>query len=157
MRPIQIFSTLVALLSVVSAQLPSVIPRSFFAGLHRRVSAYTSHPASETTINVGATFLRINALLIYISYVFCRTYRNKRTGKVVDFYEIRIKSFKKNIFKGLGDANFVRYDGMVPGPTFRVPKGRETVIRFINEQQNAASIHLHGSYSRAGTFPFPTN
>jgi len=38
---------------------------------------------------------------------------------------------------------------MVPGPTFRIKKGTETVVRFVNEYYRESSIHLHGSYSRA--------
>ncbi|KAI5788747.1 Cupredoxin [Pyronema domesticum] len=110
MRPIQIFSTLVALLSVVSAQQPSVIPR--------KSPVYTEE--FQHTLPIPPVKRPLT------------TYHNKKTGKVVDFYEIRIKSFKKNIFKGLGDANFVGYDGMVPGPTFRVPRGRETLCYLKN-------------------------
>jgi FtsP/CotA-like multicopper oxidase with cupredoxin domain len=37
---------------------------------------------------------------------------------------------------------------MVPGPTFHMTKGREAVVRFINNGVRATSVHLHGSYSR---------
>lgn len=43
----------------------------------------------------------------------------------------------------------VGYDGIAPGPTFIVPSGTETVIRFVNNAVLANSVHLHGSYSRA--------
>lgn len=43
----------------------------------------------------------------------------------------------------------VGYDGMAPGPTFLVPRGTETIVRFINRATKANSVHLHGSYSRA--------
>jgi len=38
---------------------------------------------------------------------------------------------------------------MEPGPTFKVKKGTEAVVRFVNEYYRPSSIHLHGSYSRA--------
>ncbi|RPB06988.1 hypothetical protein P167DRAFT_609751 [Morchella conica CCBAS932] len=77
------------------------------------------------------------------------TYTNPKTGVQVDFYEIKIKETTKNLFPDLGDATLIGYDGQIPGPTFRVPKGRETVIRFVNEYYRRSAIHLHGSYSRA--------
>lgn len=82
-----------------------------------------------------------------------RTYTNETTGVEIDFYEIRIKQFTKNLFPDLGDATLIGYDGQTPGPTFRVKRGRETVVRFVNEHFRPSSIHLHGSYSRARGFP----
>lgn len=38
---------------------------------------------------------------------------------------------------------------MSPGPTFIVPRGTETVVRFINNATVPNSVHLHGSPSRA--------
>ena len=40
-------------------------------------------------------------------------------------------------------------EGMAPGPTFMVKKGREAVVRFINHSDRTNSVHLHGSYTRA--------
>lgn len=56
------------------------------------------------------------------------------------------------MFPDLGDATLIGYDGQAPGPTFRVAKGRETVVRFVNEYYRPSAIHLHGSYSRARKF-----
>lgn len=77
------------------------------------------------------------------------TYTNPETGTEVDFYEVKIQQFTKNLFPNLGDATLIGYDGMAPGPTFKVKKGRETVVRFVNEYYRNSSIHLHGSFSRA--------
>ena len=49
----------------------------------------------------------------------------------------------------MGPANLVGYNGDTPGPTFHMTKGREAVIRFVNQNDREAAIHLHGSYSRA--------
>jgi FtsP/CotA-like multicopper oxidase with cupredoxin domain len=38
---------------------------------------------------------------------------------------------------------------MSPGPTFLVPIGTETVVRILNSAKDEASVHLHGSPSRA--------
>lgn len=62
---------------------------------------------------------------------------------------MEIKAFSKQIYPHLGSAKFVGYDGMAPGPTFIVPRGTESIVRFINNAEKATSVHLHGSYSRA--------
>lgn len=46
-------------------------------------------------------------------------------------------------------TNLVGYDGITPGPTFHMTKGREALIRFVNQYDRSSAIHLHGSYSRA--------
>lgn len=38
---------------------------------------------------------------------------------------------------------------MWPGPTIVVPKGTETVIRFLNNATLANAVHLHGGHSRS--------
>lgn len=67
----------------------------------------------------------------------------------IDYYEMEIKPLMKRIFPGANmvDANLVGYDGETPGPTFIVPRGQETVVRFKNSHTTDNSVHLHGSYS----------
>ncbi|KAL9119176.1 MAG: hypothetical protein Q9187_004272 [Circinaria calcarea] len=77
------------------------------------------------------------------------SYTNTTTGKTIDFYEITIKAFNKQTYPNLGTTSYVGYNSMAPGPTMRIRKGREAVVRFINRHSQPASIHLHGSYSRA--------
>ncbi|KAF2187615.1 oxidase cueO precursor [Zopfia rhizophila CBS 207.26] len=77
------------------------------------------------------------------------SYVNKTTGDVIDYYEIEIKPFEQQVYPGLKKARLVGYDGMSPGPTFKLEKGRESVVRFINHGDKETSVHLHGSYSRA--------
>ncbi|KAA8914597.1 Cupredoxin [Sphaerosporella brunnea] len=72
-----------------------------------------------------------------------------KTGTKIDFYEVKIREFKKRLFPDLGEATLVGYDGMAPGPTFRIKKGTESVVRFVNEYGRKSAVHLHGSYSRA--------
>ena len=78
-----------------------------------------------------------------------RSYYNATTDTWIDFYEIKIQKFQKKIYPNLGFANLVGYNGDSPGPTFRMTKGREAVVRFVNQNDREAAIHLHGSYSRA--------
>ncbi|KAF8533373.1 Cupredoxin [Trichophaea hybrida] len=77
------------------------------------------------------------------------TYTNQTTGIPIDFYEIHIKSFQSRPYPELGSTTLVGYDGISPGPTFRITRGREALVRFINEYNRPSAIHLHGSYSRA--------
>lgn len=77
------------------------------------------------------------------------TYTNKTTGNQIDYYEIDVKPFEQQVYPGLKPARLVGYDGISPGPTIRTKKGREAVVRFINNGDKDLSVHLHGSYSRA--------
>ncbi|KAF2200190.1 hypothetical protein GQ43DRAFT_374394 [Delitschia confertaspora ATCC 74209] len=76
-------------------------------------------------------------------------YVNQTTGAVIDYYEVEVKSFEQEVYPGLKKAKLVGYDGISPGPTFRMERGREAVVRFINHGDKNISVHLHGSYSRA--------
>lgn len=70
-------------------------------------------------------------------------------GPPIDYYEVDIKPFEQQVYPNLGKTRLVGYDGMAPGPTFMMKKGREAVVRFINRSDRPNSVHLHGSYSRA--------
>lgn len=76
-----------------------------------------------------------------------RTYYNATTGQSIDYYEIDIKPFEQQVYPGLKPAKLVGYDGVSPGPTFRMERGREAVVRFRNHGDKDISVHLHGSYS----------
>jgi len=60
---------------------------------------------------------------------------------------VDILPFQKEIFSGLASNDMIGYDGMSPSPTFIIEKGREIVVRFTNQAEDASVIHLHGSYS----------
>lgn len=75
--------------------------------------------------------------------------KNPLTGKDIWYYELEIKSFTKSIYPNLRSATLIGYDGMAPGPTIIIPRGIESIVRFINNADKENSVHLHGSYSRA--------
>ena len=64
-------------------------------------------------------------------------------------YSITIEQFTKQVYPNLGAATMVGYNGQAPGPTFRIDRGVETVIRFLNKGTNNAAVHLHGSFNHA--------
>jgi bilirubin oxidase len=76
------------------------------------------------------------------------SWTDPKTGKSIDFYEINIVQFNKQTYPDLGTTTYVGYNGIAPGPTFHMTKGREAVVRFVNKYDRPSSIHLHGSYSR---------
>ncbi|KAH8655355.1 Cupredoxin [Xylariales sp. PMI_506] len=53
------------------------------------------------------------------------------------------------VFPDLNAARLVGYDGISPGPTILIPRGTESVVRFMNQADRENSVHLHGSPSRA--------
>lgn len=88
------------------------------------------------------------SLYTILTSLSTRSYTNQTSGIPIDFYEIHIKPFQTRPYPNLGVANMVGYEGKAPGPTFRIQKGRETLVRFVNEYDRPSSIHLHGSPSR---------
>jgi bilirubin oxidase len=77
------------------------------------------------------------------------TLTNPVTGGPIQYYEIDIHPFQQQIYPNLGPADLVGYNGIAPGPTFIIPRGTESVVRFINNAELPNSVHLHGSPSRA--------
>jgi bilirubin oxidase len=96
---------------------------------------------------------------MYASVVLCfasnlfSSYYNSTTGQYIDYYEIEVKPFEQQVYPGLKKAQLVGYDGISPGPTFRMEKDREAVVRFVNRATTDLSVHLHGSYSEFGFTP----
>jgi bilirubin oxidase len=67
----------------------------------------------------------------------------------IDFFEIQILNFTRQVYPELDPTPLVGYDGMEPGPTFHMTKGREALVRFINVGNDKATVtHLHGSISK---------
>ena len=68
------------------------------------------------------------------------TYYNHTTRNYIDYYEVNIKPFEQQVYRGLKKAQLVGYDGTSPGPTFRMTKGREAVVRFKNYGNTDISV-----------------
>ena len=54
------------------------------------------------------------------------TYTNNYTNATIDYYEVEVKTLKKQIYPDLPATNMIGYDGLVPGPMFVMQKGRGT-------------------------------
>ncbi|KAK7185153.1 hypothetical protein DPSP01_000731 [Paraphaeosphaeria sporulosa] len=70
-------------------------------------------------------------------------------GAEIDYYEVELKSFSKQIYPDLPATPMVGYDGMAPGPTLVMQQNREAVVRFINNGPSNMSVHVHGQYNRS--------
>ena len=71
-------------------------------------------------------------------------------GRTIDYYQMEIKAVQKQIYPNLpSPANMVGYGGAVPGPTYKIQRGHETVGRCLNSGGSNASMHLHGSYTHS--------
>jgi bilirubin oxidase len=71
------------------------------------------------------------------------------TNKEIWHYELDIKLYTQQIYPGKKLARLVGDNGTSPGPTIIVPRGTETVVRFVHHGDRESSIHLHESPSRA--------
>jgi len=63
---------------------------------------------------------------------------------VVPYYEITQSITNLRVLDGLSTP-FYTYNGVSPGPTFRVKRGEKIVVRQINRLPVATSTHLHGA------------
>jgi hypothetical protein len=77
------------------------------------------------------------------------SYINPETGVPIDFYQVEVKEGDHKFYPNLETGKILGYDGTFPGPTFRVERGRETVIRAINKSNKTVNFHVHGSYSKS--------
>ena len=79
-----------------------------------------------------------------------------RTDATTDYYEMTMKSAKVPIIPGKPDTEIYGYNGISPGPTIEVEKGRDVVVRQINGlpqtsrfgYKTTTSVHLHGNASK---------
>ncbi|KAF2122934.1 bilirubin oxidase [Lophiotrema nucula] len=77
------------------------------------------------------------------------TWTGNYSNAVIDYYEVEIKEFTKQVYPNLPATPLVGYDGESPGPTFMMQNGREAVVRFTNNGPSKSSVHVHGQYNRA--------
>ncbi|KAM7210459.1 putative bilirubin oxidase precursor [Rhypophila decipiens] len=88
---------------------------------------------------MNATLTKLNSLVR----------RYPHLAREIWYYEMEIKQFNHSIYPNLPNTTMVGYDGISPGPTIIVPKGTESIVRFVNNSPRKNSVHLHGSFSRA--------
>ena len=78
-----------------------------------------------------------------------------RQDATTDYYRMTMRAVQGEIIPGLKTTLYA-YDGVVPGPTIKVNRGRQAVVRHINQLPNRhaslkyepwTSVHLHGSAS----------
>jgi len=78
-----------------------------------------------------------------------------RTDATTDYYSITMRPTPLEVIPGFKTL-FFAYDGVVPGPTIQVNRGRQVKVRHINSLPNVhptlgyrpwTSVHLHGSAS----------
>ncbi|KAL7907432.1 Cupredoxin [Trichoderma velutinum] len=78
-----------------------------------------------------------------------RSFNDSNTNVTIDFYQLNITSFQAQIYPNLGKTSMVGYNGISPGPVFRVQRGVQSVVRVVNHNNQPSVLHLHGSNSRA--------
>ena len=78
-----------------------------------------------------------------------------RSSISTDYYRVTMEPFVAEVVPGL-QTPLWGYNGMVPGPTFRMTRGRPAVVRMVNNLPAVhpeldyvpwTSVHLHGSAS----------
>ncbi|KAH8807557.1 Cupredoxin [Xylogone sp. PMI_703] len=77
------------------------------------------------------------------------SYIDSNTSTPIDFFQLNISTFEAQIYPNLEKTDLVGYNGVSPGPTFRIQRGRQSVVRVVNQNDRPAVLHLHGSYTRA--------
>ena len=68
------------------------------------------------------------------------------TTPTTDFYDITMQVGQKEIIPGTMTTIW-GYNGQFPGPTIRAQRGRETVVRQVNNLQESMVVHLHGGHT----------
>ncbi len=81
----------------------------------------------------------------------------RRSDADTDYYQMTMKQARLQILPApFGKTTVYGYDGVTPGPTIQATKGREVVVRHINQMPRMhatlgykpwTSVHLHGSAS----------
>ncbi len=78
-----------------------------------------------------------------------------RSDDTTDYFEVTMRSARVPIVPGRPDTEIYGYNGISPGPTIRVARGRRAVVRQINGlpsvsrfgYKTTTSVHLHGNQS----------
>jgi spore coat protein A, manganese oxidase len=79
-----------------------------------------------------------------------------RTDRTTDYYEITQKEAQVEILPGLRTTVW-GYNGIFPGPTIAVRRGRQVVVRHRNELPVPVVVHLHGGKTPPESDGYPTD
>ncbi|KAK7184048.1 multicopper oxidase [Paraphaeosphaeria sporulosa] len=134
---------------VVQAQFVTQIPAAEASAIAGIVE---DDPANDPQFRkIGSPAYTLYSAALPIPEVATPKYKitNPVTQKEIWYYEFEIKPFTQQVYPKLKPARLVGYDGKSPGPTIIIPKGTESVVRFVNNADRENSVHLHGSPSRA--------
>jgi FtsP/CotA-like multicopper oxidase with cupredoxin domain len=78
-----------------------------------------------------------------------------RSDAAGDYYAISQQAAQKEILPGLRTTIW-GYNGLFPGPTIRVRRGRRAVVTQINRLRLPTATHLHGGATPSDSDGFPT-
>jgi bilirubin oxidase len=76
-----------------------------------------------------------------------RTVTDPKTNQPIDYFESTIMPFSQKVYPDRAAAAMVGYDGMSPGATYLMTRGRKAVVRYTNNNVWPAVIHNHGQPS----------
>ncbi|KAH8650968.1 putative bilirubin oxidase [Tricladium varicosporioides] len=83
------------------------------------------------------------------------TYTEPVNGTVIDFFEIDIRQFTAQTYpvsSGVGPTTYVGYDGMAPGPTLRMTRGREAVRTLWYHDHAIGITAVNAYFGQAGFY-----
>lgn len=73
------------------------------------------------------------------------SYNDPNSNATIDFFQLNITSFQAQIYPNLAKTSLVGYNGMSPGPTFRVQRGVQSVVRVVNQNGKRSSNYARPS------------
>ena len=79
-----------------------------------------------------------------------------RSTATTDYYEVIQKEARVEIIPGL-QTTIWGYNGIFPGPTFRVRSGREIVVKQTNLLPDGVVVHQHGGVTPPDSDGYPTD
>nr|POE77559.1 bilirubin oxidase [Quercus suber] len=127
-------------------------PPGFFGGRGGSVNQ-PSRPGPSTWRGAGQSvspaYNYIFQMPLPIPAVAQPQYTETKDGRTINYYSSTIQPFTSQVYPNLGPAHLVGYNGTSPGPTYIVERNTETIIRYLNNGEETAAVHLHGSYTHA--------
>lgn len=70
------------------------------------------------------------------------SFNDTNANVTIDFYQLNITSFQAQIYPNLAKTSLVGYNGISPGPIFRVQRGVQSVVRVVNHNGNLTLLEL---------------